>query len=106
MFATLVLDGSVPQPIPSASLEEALMIQDSLLEMARRPGSPSHQRVLGAQALVPGFTGQVLVVKVPNVDGPRALQAAIAAGTPVVAVVGKPILPAAEIPPPVAGHAA
>jgi hypothetical protein len=106
MFATFVLDGSTPRPIPSASLEEALMIQDSLLEMARRPGSPSYQRVLGLQALVPDFTGQVLVVRVPNVDSPQALRAAVSAGHPVIAVVGKPILPPAEIPTPVAGHAA
>jgi hypothetical protein len=106
MFATFVLDGSVPRPIPSASLEEALTIQASLLEMARRPGSPSHQRVLGAQAIAPGFTGQVLVAKVPNVDSPRALHAAIAAGHPVIAIVAKPILPPAETPTPVAGHAA
>jgi hypothetical protein len=106
MFATFVLDGSTPRPIPSASLEEALMIQDSLLETARRPGSPSYQRILGLQAFAPDFTGQVLVVKVPNVDSPQALHAAIFAGHPVVPVVGKPILPPAEIPTPVAGHAA
>lgn len=105
MFATLILDGSEPKPIPSASLEEALMIQDSLLEMARRPGSPSHLRILGAQAIAPGFTGQILVAKVPNVDGPEALAAAIAAGHPIIAVVGKPILAAAEEPTPVAGRA-
>jgi hypothetical protein len=98
MFATLVLDGSNPSPILSTTLEEALMIQDSLLEMARTPGSPSHRRVLGAQALVPGFTGQILVAKVPCVDGPKALAAAIAAGMPIIAIVGKSILAPAEEP--------
>lgn len=105
MFATLIIDGSKPTPIPSASLEEALMIQDSLLEMARRPGSPSHMRILGAQAIAPDFTGHILVAKVPNVDSPEALAAAIAAGYPIIVVAGKPILAAAEEPTPVAGRA-
>lgn len=98
MFATLVFDGSEPSPIPSATLEEALMIQESLLEMARTPGSPSYRRVLGTQALVPGFTGQILVAKVPCVDSAQAMAAAIAAGEPVIAIVGKPILAPAEAP--------
>jgi len=105
MFATLILDGSEPSPIPSTTLEEALMIQDSLLKMARTPGSPSHRRVLGAQALVPGFTGQILVAKVLCVDGAQAMAAAIAAGQPVIAIVGKPILPPAEAPLTPAGNA-
>jgi len=96
MFATLVLDGSNSSPILSTTLEEALMIQDSLLEMARTPGSPLHRRVLGVQALVPGFTGQILVAKVPCVDGPKALAAAIAAGMPIIVIVGKSILAPAE----------
>lgn len=105
MFATLVLDGSELSPIPSTTLEEALMIQDSLLEMARTPGSPSHRRILGTQALMPGFTGQILVAKVPYVDGAKALAAAIAAGQPVIAVVGKPILAPADEPRTPAGTA-
>lgn len=94
MFAIFLLNGSDPQLLlTSSSLEEALLLQDCLLEEMRRPGSPGYQRLLGLQSLFPQFTGYILVAKVPNVDSPQALIAALASGHPFIPITQHPILP-------------